>query len=191
MLLVLSAQPFALVPSHSLLPQRAWTPCLLFMQNAMEPSIQVEQPWPAHASPSAFLTAEDEGGSIVGRCGLEVKPMTDMGITPSASGIYGQGSSEESQPRVLLRELVVEERCRRQGLGRKLCMQCEAVARSWGFDEIMLFVDERNTNAVALYEKIGYAFVVPPSPPLENAVVDFFRKVTADPVAMRKQLGRS
>ena len=55
-------------------------------------------------------------------------------------------------------------------------------------DEESLLVDERNTNAVALYETLGYAFVLPPSPPSDNAVIEFFRKATADPVAMRKIL---
>ena len=115
--------------------------------------------------------------------------MTESGIAASASELYGQGAGAESEPRVLLRELVVDETRRRRGIGRKLCLECEEIACSWGFEDIMLLVDERNTNAVALYETLGYAFVLPPSPPSDNAVINFFRQVTADPVAMRKHLG--
>lgn len=150
-------------------------------------SIRTAQPWPGHTEPSALLTAELEGGQVVGRCGLEVRALTEAGLTEK-DWPYNENAGATPQPRALLRELVVDKAYRRQGLGRQLCVECENIVRSWGQDGLMLFVDERNEKAIALYEKLGYNLAAPRSTRSQNALVEFFRQATADPLAMRKRL---
>ena len=150
-------------------------------------SIRTAQPWPGHAEPSALLTAELEGGQVVGRCGLEVRALTEAGLT-ATDWPYNENAGATPQPRALLRELVVDEAYRRQGLGRQLCVECENIVRSWGKDELMLFVDERNEKAISLYEQLGYELTAPPVERAQNPLVEFFRQATADPLAMRKRL---
>jgi ribosomal protein S18 acetylase RimI-like enzyme len=43
-----------------------------------------------------------------------------------------------------------------RGLGRALLMRAEQEARARGFDSIYLYTNEKMTENVALYEKIGY-----------------------------------
>ena len=150
-------------------------------------SIRMAQPWPGHAEPSALLAAKLEGGQVVGRCGLEVRVLTEAGLT-ATDWPYNENAGATPQPRALLRELVVDAPYRRQGLGRQLCIECENIVRSWGQDKLMLFVDERNENAIALYEKLGYELAAPPVKRAQNPLVEFFRQATADPLAMRKRL---
>ena len=45
---------------------------------------------------------------------------------------------------------------KRQGIGTILVDYCEKVAVERGFDEVCLWVFERNTNARVFYEKLGY-----------------------------------
>ena len=61
-------------------------------------SIRTAQPWPGHAEPSALLTAELEGGQVVGRCGLEVRALTEAGLT-ATDWPYNENAGATPQPR--------------------------------------------------------------------------------------------
>ena len=57
----------------------------------------------------------------------------------------------------VLSNLAVSPNIRRGGLGRQLCERCEEAAREWGFNGLMLQVEEGNAAARGLYEgKLGY-----------------------------------
>jgi ribosomal protein S18 acetylase RimI-like enzyme len=53
--------------------------------------------------------------------------------------------------------VIVDERCRRQGIGQALVEAAEAWARQQGIQDVELNVFEFNQGAIALYEKMGYA----------------------------------
>lgn len=55
--------------------------------------------------------------------------------------------------------IAVEERYRRQGIGRRLLQQCERVATLWGEESIWLHADANNLAALKLYESQGYSRV--------------------------------
>ena len=54
-------------------------------------------------------------------------------------------------------ELAVAKRYRGQGIGRALMDAAHKFIRSQGIDEVELDVWERNSGAIAFYEKLGYA----------------------------------
>jgi ribosomal protein S18 acetylase RimI-like enzyme len=52
--------------------------------------------------------------------------------------------------------LAVAQEYRRQGIARKLLLQCEQTAQDWGFSELSLHVLENNLAAQELYFQDGY-----------------------------------
>eukprot|EP00316_Scyphosphaera_apsteinii_P013560 CAMPEP_0119347226 /NCGR_PEP_ID=MMETSP1333-20130426/108413_1 /TAXON_ID=418940 /ORGANISM="Scyphosphaera apsteinii, Strain RCC1455" /LENGTH=204 /DNA_ID=CAMNT_0007359759 /DNA_START=358 /DNA_END=972 /DNA_ORIENTATION=- len=56
----------------------------------------------------------------------------------------------------MLANLAVAPSARRSGLGRHLCLLCEAASAEWGLETIMLQVDDRNKAAGRLYDALGY-----------------------------------
>ena len=48
---------------------------------------------------------------------------------------------------------------RRQGIAKRLCREAEAVARSWGYSEVLLRVEKDNAGARKLYRALGYRAV--------------------------------
>ena len=153
-------------------------------------------PWPAHGEPSALLVAQAADGTKAGQVGLQIRQISRAGL-PASEWPFVEGAVAE---RVLLSELWVHEAFRRQGLGRRLCLACEEVVRSepWGFQELFLYVEERNLNARNLYLGIGYEYADPAnaerlsSEPLKAGImagiIETFRKATADPICLRKDL---
>ena len=65
----------------------------------------------------------------------------------------------EYQVYALLANLAVAPSTRRSGLARVLCDKCEEAGAEWGVQAIMLQVEEANSAAKALYEKVGYSLV--------------------------------
>ena len=86
--------------------------------------------------------AEAASGQRVGSLGLE--------LLPEAS----EGGGLKLCP--LLSGLIVEPRFRRRGVARRLMNEAEAVALSWGHDEIVLYVESSNAPAVGLYGALGF-----------------------------------
>lgn len=133
---------------------------------------------------SALVVLRDAGGEIEACCGVElaVADTEAFELLPRSEGeqmlkgglaaLGGRARSElRGQPvqmvaaRVLpqgyalipvLSNLAVRESSRGQGLGKRLCEQCETVAAGWGFSEMMLLVEEANGPARKLYESLGY-----------------------------------
>jgi ribosomal protein S18 acetylase RimI-like enzyme len=52
--------------------------------------------------------------------------------------------------------LAVERSYRRKGVARKLLREAEAIARSWGYRELLLEVSAQNDAAIQFYTRAGY-----------------------------------
>ena len=149
--------------------------------------------WTAHAEPSVLLQASRADGTIVGQVGVDMRDLSRDGRSRT-SMLYGEGAdAQDVAPRALLCELYVQEACRRQGLGRDLCVACEAVVRDeWGMEELLLFVDSRNDKAISLYLGLGYEWISSDQTNQRDqsgpAWLNWLSKATADPVCMRKRL---
>ena len=52
--------------------------------------------------------------------------------------------------------LAVDESVRRKGVGTKLLDSCISQARKWGYDEVVLLVDEDNEGALNFYKNLGF-----------------------------------
>ena len=91
------------------------------------------------------VAGDVSNGRRVGSLGLEVLPIATEGDARARQG-----------PQPIMSGLIVEPAFRRCGIGRRLVEEAEALARSWGHDELLLYVDSTNTAAVALYEACGF-----------------------------------
>ena len=100
-----------------------------------------------------LLIAEDTAsGRIVGSCGVEAAPVTPEGrLTPKLST-----DAARMCVRPLLSNLSVDKGYRRRGIAKWLMCEAEARARWWGYDEMLLKVEEGNTPAEQLYSAMGY-----------------------------------
>jgi ribosomal protein S18 acetylase RimI-like enzyme len=86
------------------------------------------------------------GGDVIGCAGVEVSsiPKDDL-----------KGPPVDRAP--LMSNLAVSRNYRRKGIGELLVKEVERVSRyEWGFNDCYLYVEERNTAAVKLYQKLGY-----------------------------------
>lgn len=107
------------------------------------------------SSSVAVLLAEDEESEMVGCAAIETALLTPQAIPESKLGkIPAIEAGAEQRP--LLSSVAVDPRYRRKGLGKRLCKEAEAVAATWGYDEILLKVEADNRRARNLYRKMGY-----------------------------------
>uniref|UniRef100_A0A0G4GIL9 N-acetyltransferase domain-containing protein n=1 Tax=Chromera velia CCMP2878 TaxID=1169474 RepID=A0A0G4GIL9_9ALVE len=67
----------------------------------------------------------------------------------------GGGSSEKDKV-VLISDLFVVPRARRQGIAQTLVTVAEDKAKEWGFSRVFLQVNKESAPAMRLYEKLGY-----------------------------------
>jgi RimJ/RimL family protein N-acetyltransferase len=77
------------------------------------------------------------GGEVIGWCDVTPKPRPIY----AHSGVLGMG---------LLPPF------RQQGIGTRLIVQALDAARAFGLQRVELTVRENNTNAIALYKKVGF-----------------------------------
>lgn len=70
--------------------------------------------------------------------------------------VLGYGGLKTIPPEAEVYNIVVEERARRQGLGRKILQKLLAHARAAGVRQIFLEVNARNDAALALYASCGF-----------------------------------
>mmetsp|Transcript_160455 Transcript_160455/g.515037 ORF Transcript_160455/g.515037 Transcript_160455/m.515037 type:complete len:282 (-) Transcript_160455:532-1377(-) len=94
-----------------------------------------------HDPPSGSPTGDLEGFS--GMCELAVGAVEGPDV-------------DEHRDAPFVSNLAVAPLARRRGAARRLLVQCEDVARSWGYDEIFLDALPCNTAAGTLYESSGY-----------------------------------
>lgn len=66
---------------------------------------------------------------------------------------------DRSTPDPYLSDLIIDPARRGQGLGRRLMVEAEAVAKEWGFVAVYLKVRASNARGRALYASLGYEVV--------------------------------
>lgn len=95
---------------------------------------------------SELLICQDgDTGEITGCAGIELSKIS------TANG----KSIEFKAP--LMSNLAVSKDFRRMGIAEDLVKAAEEIARKqWGYDEVYLYVEKRNTPAFKLYRKLGY-----------------------------------
>ena len=83
---------------------------------------------------------------IVGCAGIQVSPIPDGSLN---------GPTITQAP--LMANVAVSRKYRRKGIAQKIVKEVEQVCRyQWGYNDVYLYVEERNKAAVKLYQKMGY-----------------------------------
>lgn len=134
---------------------------------------------------SVMLKAVDDaaGGAIVGFVELRVRSDLKYGLGPDVA---------PRDERPYLANLAVLPSARRRGIGRALVEAGEALVRdAWGYEELILQVEDTNAGARRMYEQLGYEerYVDPAGKKyaLEGMKI---KSVRCRKVGMRKQLLR-
>jgi ribosomal protein S18 acetylase RimI-like enzyme len=95
---------------------------------------------------SELVLARNANNEMMGVCAIGVEEIPDNGKT-------GRGSTRAP----LMSNVAVGKQFRRRGIAEDLVKEVEEIARKqWGYDEVYLYVEERNKAAVRLYQKLGY-----------------------------------
>jgi ribosomal protein S18 acetylase RimI-like enzyme len=130
-------------------------------------------------------------GKIVGCCGMEVDTIYEGGLQKNDGG--NRRPIRAVAP--VMSNVAVSREFRRRGIAEALVGEAERTARlEWGYDEIYLYVEERNTPAVRLYRKLGYRQVWKDSTatalqPLEDGSVGM-KQIPTTLICMRKPLSQ-
>ena len=91
-------------------------------------------------------TATKNDYEIVGCAGIQVSPIPDGSLN---------GPTITQAP--LMANVAVSRKYRRKGIAQKIVKEVEQVCRyQWGYNDVYLYVEERNKAAVKLYQKMGY-----------------------------------
>jgi ribosomal protein S18 acetylase RimI-like enzyme len=112
-----------------------------------------------------------------------------LGFVEITQRTYGLGLVDETESlRPVLTNLAVSSKARQSGIGSQLLEECERhIVRVWDLNEVVLEVEDYNTNAVEFYRKRGYQvlFSDPASRRFDiNGLV--LRKVSCTREIMRK-----
>ena len=93
-------------------------------------------------------------GEVVGFLEMGLLASTTRGVLEAV----GPPSANGKIP--VIGNLVVSEKCRRQGIALRLMEQAETAARGWSqYRHILVAVDPANTAALDLYRRVGYSEV--------------------------------
>ncbi len=93
------------------------------------------------ADPDSRLLVAAEDGALLGFAGLHVLPLV-----------------EHDELGCVLTAIVVAERARRLGVGRRLAAAVEQEARARGCNTVVLGSAERRSDAHAFYEALGFRY---------------------------------
>lgn len=95
---------------------------------------------------SDLILCQLPDGEIVGCAGVEVSPIPEKGL---------KGPTTCRSP--LMSNVAVSKKYRRRGIAEILVKEVERVSRyEWGYNDLYLYVEERNKAGIRLYEKLGY-----------------------------------
>lgn len=86
----------------------------------------------------AFFVARNDDGEVLGCAGVEYEPALEL---PTMSN------------------LAVAPKGRRKGLAKQLVKACEQKTKEWGWKELALVVEKKNSKARKLYKKLGYTVI--------------------------------
>jgi ribosomal protein S18 acetylase RimI-like enzyme len=129
-----------------------------------------------------LLVTKNRKGSVMGCCGIEVDKIPDGGFS---------GRILTQAP--LMSNVAVGKQFRRRGIAEEMVSAAETLVRKeWGYNEVYLYVEQRNTPAVRLYQKLGYRKVWADTTattlmPMEGGGM---KQVTTTLICMRKSLSR-
>jgi ribosomal protein S18 acetylase RimI-like enzyme len=98
------------------------------------------------------------------------QPVCSIAICTDRSQSYVVGTIEvgarnasDRLPRnryAYISNLAVSKEWRRKGIAQELLVECEQIAKSWGYTELYLHVMADNERGRNLYQKLGYELVV-------------------------------
>lgn len=80
----------------------------------------------------------------------------DGKLAGSVSGIVCQELYGDCRPFVVVENMIVDERYRRRGIGRKLLAELEDRARAKGCGQVILVTEHDRKDACAFYESAGF-----------------------------------
>lgn len=93
-----------------------------------------------------MLLCENSQQQLMGVAAVEVETIPEFSLT---------SMSRTRAP--LMSNVAVSKRWRRRGIAEMLVKEIERLVRlQWGYDDIYLYVEERNKPAIRLYQKLGY-----------------------------------
>ncbi len=91
--------------------------------------------------PGYSLLVAEENGEVIGTTVLAILP----------------GMAHGTNPFAVIEYVVVDEKKRSQGVGKKLMDYCKDVAKNAGCYKIMLTSDKRRKRAHKFYQSVGFA----------------------------------
>jgi ribosomal protein S18 acetylase RimI-like enzyme len=110
----------------------------------------------------------------------------------SINTIAAELLSPDSKAIVVLSNLAISGKARKQGIAQKICEEAETLAQSWGYSDMWLLVESENIAARKLYEdKLGYKVAFRKDGEIAlRADIDMgsFYEVQADTLMMVKNL---
>jgi mycothiol synthase len=109
--------------------------------------IRLREPW---FDPAGFLVAENRDGSLLGFHWTKVHG--EVHTHPLPEGV----EPHDHEPIGEVYVLGVAPSAKGLGLGTALTLAGLRYLRGRGLDQVMLYVDESNTAAIALYKKLGF-----------------------------------
>jgi mycothiol synthase len=109
--------------------------------------IRLREPW---FDPTGFLVAEDREGNLLGFHWTKVHGMVHT--HPLPAGV----EPHDHEPIGEVYVLGVAPAAKGLGLGTALTLAGLRHLRGQGLDQAMLYVDESNTAAISLYQKLGF-----------------------------------
>ena len=102
-----------------------------------------------------LLAEDDASDELVGCCGVDVQRLSPAG---EGADRLGRGDARLRET-PLLSSLAVNRAYRKRGIAKRLCREAERAARGWGYNQVLLKVEDDNRRARSLYRKLGYRVV--------------------------------